>query len=31
VFSATADLDLFVPADVPAGTYTSTITLSLFE
>lgn len=31
VFSATADLDLVVPADVPAGTYTSTITLSLFE
>lgn len=31
VFSATANLDLVVPADVPAGTYSSTITLSLFE
>ena len=31
VFSATADLDLVVPAAVPAGTYSSTITLSLFE
>ncbi len=31
VFSASADLDLVVPAAVPAGTYSSTITLSLFE
>lgn len=31
VFSATADLDLVVPAAVPSGTYSSTITLSLFE
>lgn len=31
VFSATADLSLVVPADAAAGTYTSTITLSLFE
>lgn len=31
VFSASADLDLVVPSAVPAGTYSSTITLSLFE
>jgi hypothetical protein len=31
VFSATADLQLVVPADVAAGNYTSTLTLSLFE
>ncbi|GGH51746.1 hypothetical protein [Microbacterium album] len=31
VFSATADLNLVVPADVAAGSYSSTITLSLFE
>uniref|UniRef100_UPI00388D47D7 hypothetical protein n=1 Tax=Isoptericola halotolerans TaxID=300560 RepID=UPI00388D47D7 len=31
VFSATADLSLVVPADVAAGVYSSTITLSLFE
>lgn len=31
VFSATADLTLKVPADVAAGKYSSTITLSLFE
>ncbi|MFI9489391.1 hypothetical protein ACIG47_23595 [Promicromonospora sp. NPDC052451] len=30
-FSAVADLDLVVPADVTAGSYSSTITLSLFE
>lgn len=29
--SATADLTLRIPATVPAGQYTSTITLSLFE
>lgn len=31
VFSATADLQFVVPADVAAGNYTSTLTLSLFE
>ncbi|MGO1507066.1 MAG: hypothetical protein ACTH2J_06325 [Candidatus Microbacterium stercoravium] len=31
VFSANADLTLKVPADVAEGTYTSTVTLSLFE
>jgi hypothetical protein len=31
VFSATAGLKLVVPADVAAGSYTSKITLSLFE
>lgn len=31
VFSATAGLELAVPADVEAGSYSSTITLSLFE
>ena len=30
-FSAVADLKLAVPADVAAGSYSSTITLSLFE
>lgn len=30
-FSAVADLELVVPADVAAGSYSSTITLSLFE
>ncbi|MGW2090849.1 hypothetical protein [Promicromonospora sukumoe] len=30
-FSAVADLKLLVPADVEAGSYSSTITLSLFE